>query len=67
VNGFHHDFKDSKSIGNDASGNGNHFNAINITANNLVDDVPSQSPSHSVQKIKELSPYFFHNPEELLR
>jgi hypothetical protein len=67
TNGFHLDFKDSSSIGNDASVKGNHFNAINITANNLVDDVPSQSPSHSVRKIKELSPFFFHHPRDLVR
>ena len=34
--GFHLDFADSSDLGNDVSGNGEHFNEVNIVSGNQI-------------------------------
>jgi len=43
VNGFFLDFTDASDLGNDASGNGNHFTETNITAADQATDTPTNS------------------------
>ena len=42
-NGFHLDFANSGSLGNDVSGNGNHFTVSNITASDQMLDTPTNN------------------------
>ena len=43
VNGFFLDFTDASDLGNDASGNGNHFTEVNITAADQATDTPTNN------------------------
>jgi len=43
ANGFHLDFADPLNLGNDVSGNGNHFTATGLTADNQVTDTPTNN------------------------